>query len=64
MSYCSRLRGVLFIGDVKVGCLAIFDNPNVPEMMLGFRPSMEDDFTIECDLATVFVEKDLAAGVA
>jgi hypothetical protein len=32
--------------------------------MLGVTPSTEDHFTIECDLATGFVEENLAAGVA
>ncbi len=64
MSYCRRIRGVLVIGDAKVSCPATANNPDTSETMWGVTLSMEDDFTVKCDLTTGFVEEDLAASIA
>ncbi len=38
-------RGVV-VHDLDVGCLAIVNDTNQPEAMLGVAPSLEDGFTI------------------
>ncbi len=52
------------IADSKLSCPAVIDNHDLPKVILGVTPPLQDGFVIKGDFATCFMKKYLAACVA
>ncbi len=50
--------------DGKLSCPAVVNNLDSPKAILGATPPLQDGLAIECDFATCFVKKYLAALIA
>ncbi len=60
----SSLRGGDIAIDLQVGCPAISNDGNAPEVILGVTPPSEDDFAVKSYFATGGVEEYFATSVA
>jgi hypothetical protein len=61
----SGLRGGDAVINLQIGCVAIVNDSNTPEEMLGITPPLEDDFAIKSNFATLGgIEEYFVTGVA
>ena len=63
MCNSSGLRGGDIVIDLQIGCVAIINNSNMPEAMLGVMPPLENDFAIKSYFATGSVEENFATSI-
>ncbi len=59
----SSWRGGDVVINLQVGCPAIINNANAPEVMFGVMPPLEDDFAVKSYFATGGIEEYLATSV-
>ncbi len=58
------MRGGDIVIDLQIGCVAIINNSNMPEAMLGVMPPSEDYFAIKSYFANGGIEEYFATGIA
>jgi hypothetical protein len=60
----SGLRGGDIVINLQIGCPAIINDANMPEVTLGVMPPSEDDFTVKSYIATSGIEEYFATDIA